>query len=137
MKYLLSILLLLFSFNVLAADASLTWIAPVEREDTTAFSENEIAEFRVYYGTATGDYQTVVNVGRADTSAATPINLTLTLPTGFTYYFVVTTVDLEGRESLYSTEVSIPMEHERPNAPSGVIVIKIVTNTTVTVNPAN
>ena len=136
MKY-LPLLLLLLSFNLFAADAGLTWVAPVEREDATAFSENEIAEFRVYYGTATGDYQTVVNVGRADASASTPINLTLTLPTGFTYYFVVTTVDLEGRESLYSSEVSIPLEHGRPNAPTNVIVIKIVTNTTVTVNQPN
>ena len=132
MKNLLALLLLLLSFNLLAADAGLTWVAPVEREDATAFSENEIAEFRVYYGTATGDYQTVVNVGRPDANTATPINLTLTLPTGFTYYFVVTTVDLEGRESLYSSEVSIPMEHERPKAPTGVIVIKIVTSVSVT-----
>ena len=137
MKYLLSILLLLFSFNVLAADASLTWIAPVEREDNTSFSENEIAEFRVYYGTATGDYQNTVDVRRTDASKTTPLNIALTLPTGFTYYFAVTTVDLEGRESIYSTEVSIPLGHERPKAPSGVIVIRIETNTTVTVSPAN
>ena len=136
MKYLLSLLLLL-SFNIFAADASLTWVAPDQREDSTPFSENEIAEFRVYYGTATGDYQTVVNVGRADASAATPINLTITLPTGFTYYFVVTTVDIEGRESIYSTEVSIPLDHENPKAPTGVIVIRIETSTTVTVSPTN
>ena len=137
MKNLLPLLLLLLSFNLLAADAGLTWFAPDQREDNTAFSENEIAEFRVYYGTATGDYQNTISVKRADSTASTPLNLELVLPTGFTYYFVVTTVDLEGRESLYSTEVSIPLEHDRPNAPTGVIVIKIVTNTTVTVSPVN
>ena len=136
MKHLLSLLLLLLSFNVFAADASLTWVAPVEREDNTAFAETEIAEFRVYYGIATGDYQTTVSVSRPDANAVTPESLTLTLPTGFTYFFVVTTVDLDGRESMYSTEVSIPLDHENPKAPTGVIVIKITTEVTVT-NPAN
>ena len=133
----LILFLLFITFNVFASDASLTWVAPDQREDTTPFFENEIAEFRVYYGTATKDYQTVVNVKRADAGAATPLNLTLSLPTGFTYYFAITTVDLEGRESLYSTEVSIPLDHENPKAPTGVIVIKIVTSTTVTVSPTN
>ena len=136
MKY-LPLLLLLLSFNLFAADATLTWVGTDQREDGTAFTEDQTKEYRVYYGTVSGDYQTVVKVNRPDANAVTPLNLTLTLPTGFTYYFVVTTVDLEGRESVYSTEVSIPLDHENPKAPTGVIVIKIVTNTTVTVNPAN
>ena len=136
MKHLL-LLITLLSFNAFAADAALTWVAPVERIDNTALSETEIGSFKVYYGTATGDYKDVVSVNRVDANSATPLNLTLTLPTGFTYYFVVTTVDLDGRESVYSTEVSIPLDHANPGAPTGVIVIKIVTSTTVTVSPAN
>ena len=133
----LILFLLLLTFNAFAADAGLTWIASDQREDNTAFSENEIAEFRVYYGTVTGNYQTTVSVSRPDANAVTPESLTLTLPTGFTYYFVITTVDTDGRESMYSQEVSIPLEHENPKAPTGVIVIKIVTSTTVTVSPTN
>ena len=128
MKFILLFLSLL-SHNVLAADTSLTWAAPIEREDSTAFSESEIKEFRVYYGTVAGDYQNVVPVARADISAVTPLELSLKLPTGFSYYFAVTAVDLEGRESLYSDEVSILLEHEKPKKPTSVIVIKItVTN---------
>ena len=136
MKKLFAIFLLLLSFNLLAADTSISWIAPVEREDNTSFTENEISEFKVYYGTVSGDYQNNVTVKRANIDTATPLNLTITLPTGFTYYFVVTTVDLDGRESTYSKEVSIPLDHENPKSPTGVIVIKIVTEVTVT-NPTN
>lgn len=135
MKY-LPLFLLLLSFNIFAADASLSWVAPVEREDGTAFTESEIKEFRVYYGTVTGDYMNSVAVARPDANAVTPLNLSLTLPTGFTYYFVVTTVDADGRESQYSAEVSVPLDHENPKAPTGVIVIKITTNVTVT-TPTN
>ena len=133
----LPLLLLLLSFNLFAADAGLTWVETDQREDGTVFTEDQTKEYRVYYGTVTGDYQNSVSVIRPDANAVTPLNLTLNLPTGFTYYFVVTTVDLEGRESVYSTEVSIPLDHENPKAPTGVIVIKIVTNTTVTVSPTN
>ena len=136
MKKLLFLLLLLLSFNLLASEAGLTWVGTDQREDGTAFTEDQTKEYRVYYGTVTGDYQTFVSIVRPDANTVTPLNLTLTLPTGFTYYFVVTTVDLEGRESLYSKEVSIPLDHENPKSPTGVIVIKIVTEITVT-NPTN
>ena len=132
MKFILLSLSLLLSCIVLAADTNLTWVAPIEREDNTAFAENEIKEFRVYYGTAPGDYQNTVSVVRADVNVVTPLHLSLVLPTGFIYYFVVTTVDVDGRESLYSDEVFIPLDHEKPKKPTNVLVIKIVTKVTVT-----
>ena len=131
MKYLI---LLLLSFNAFASDAGLTWFAPVEREDNTAFAETEIMEFRVYYGTKPGVYTHTAFVRRVDVGA-TPLSLTLALPTGFTYYFAITTVDLQERESGKSKEVSLLLDHENPKAPTGVIVLKI--ETTVTISPAN
>ena len=131
MKYLI---LLLLSFNAFASDAGLTWEAPVEREDNTAFAETEIMEFRVYYGTSPGVYTHTAFVRRVDVGT-TPLSITLTLPTGFTYYFAITTVDLQERESVKSKEVSLLLEHGNPKEPTGVIVLKI--ETTVTINPAN
>ena len=79
-------------------DLNLSWQAPTEREDGTPIVDpsTEIAGFRVYYGTASGDYQRQVEV---DDSAATQAQV-FTIPTGI-YYVVVTAIDMDGRESLY------------------------------------
>ena len=128
MKGLFLILALLLSVNVYAADTQLTWVAPTEREDGTALTDGEISLFKIYYGTAPGNYINNVDVIRTTPDGILPSDYQLTLPTGFTYYFVVTTVDTDGRESVYSSEVFIPLEHTRPNAPTVVIVIKLSVN---------
>ena len=78
------------------------WTAPFEREDVTALSPAEIAGYRLYYGTSSGDYQyqIEVNDGSADQAQVSDI------PAG-TYYVVVSAVDTDGRESAYSSEVVI------------------------------
>ena len=138
MKHLL-LLLLLLSFNAFSSiteNAAITWVGAELREDGSAFTEKETKEYKVYYGIKTGVYDTAVSVTRPDANSIVPLGLTLTLPTGFTYYFVVTTIDIDGRESEYSQEVKIPFSS--PMAPSGVIVIRIKTDTTLTIeSPAN
>ena len=84
------------------ANINLSWVAPAEREDNTAISLSEIAGYKVSYGTTQGQYTSNVTIN--DGSA---VGHTFTdFPAG-TYYFVVTTLDTEGRESQYSTEVII------------------------------
>jgi VCBS repeat-containing protein len=88
--------------NNALADIHLSWVAPAEREDNSAISLSEIAGYKVSYGMTQGQYinSTTINDGTA-------VGYTFTdFPTG-TYYFVVTTLDTEGRESQYSTEVKI------------------------------
>ena len=88
--------------NNALADIHLSWVAPAEREDNSAISLSEIAGYKVSYGMTQGQYinTTTINDGSA-------VGYTFTdFPTG-TYYFVVTTLDTEGRESQYSTEVKI------------------------------
>jgi len=86
--------------EVTASSATLAWVAPVARADASPLSLAEIGGYRVYYGTIEGDYPNRIDI--ADGSAD---QVTLTdLPPG-TYYFVVTTYDMGGRESEYSSEV--------------------------------
>ena len=83
-------------------DLNLSWIAPDQREDGTEFYPSlELAEYRVYYGSEPGDYQNQVDIiyGFTDAQVAS-------IPAGI-YYAVVTAVDKQGRESLYSEEVKV------------------------------
>jgi hypothetical protein len=77
--------------------ASLNWAAPVIRQDGSALAIGEIAGYTLYYGTSQGDYPNSVDINDANTTSATISDL----PVG-TYYFVLTTTDINGLESGYS-----------------------------------
>ncbi len=87
------------------AALSLTWVAPSEREDNTGLSLSEIAGYRIYYGIETGNYQNQfeVNDGSADYAQIVDV------PLSGAYYLVMTTIDTEGRESSYSSEVVVTL----------------------------
>jgi fibronectin type 3 domain-containing protein len=75
--------------NAYAAQVTLAW-------DTS----DEAAGYKIYYGTASNTYTSVVDVGP---------NLTYTftdLPDGNTYYFAATAYDATYLESDFSTEIS-------------------------------
>jgi hypothetical protein len=79
--------------------ASLSWRAPAERVDGESLPMTEIAGYRIYYGTSSGQYDFQAPNVDAYTSSITIDDL----PVG-TYYFVMTTVDVNGLESGYSSE---------------------------------
>lgn len=79
---------------------TLSWIAPVEREDGSPISMSEIAGYRVYFSETEGDYSNDVTVNDSSTMQVTLKDL----PEG-TYYIVVTTYDMYGRESGFSETV--------------------------------
>ena len=81
---------------------TLAWAAPAERENNDPISLSEIAGYKIYYGTAPGQYTNSVTIN--DGSA---IDYTFQNFTAGSYYFVVTTVDTEGRESQFSSAVMI------------------------------
>ena len=83
------------------AALNLTWTAPSERADNTGLSLSEIAGYRIYYGIETGNYpnQFVVNDGSAEQAQIEDV------PPSGVYYLVMTTIDTDGRESSYSSEV--------------------------------
>ncbi len=75
---------------------------PLLREDGNPLTQSDILGYRIYYGESAGDYQDVIDVG----ASSLQLDLFEQLPSG-TYFVVVTTVDLDGRESLYSPETVV------------------------------
>lgn len=68
-------------------------------------TESDLAGYKVYYGTASSTYAQVEDVDL--TTAGSDPEYTLTnLTDGQTYYFAVTAYDLNGNESIPSSEVS-------------------------------
>ena len=126
MKYLLTLLLLL-SFDLFADSAKLTGEPPSQREDGSAFNlDTEMKGFTNYCGNATGNYTDMYSF----TGYTLPVTEWLIeLPVGV-HYCAVTTVDTDGRESLYSKEVTVTMDGKyRPNAPN---VVETIINIVIT-----
>ena len=123
-------LLLIFSllavFNASAAVVTVAW---------DANKESDLKGYIVYYGTASGNYTTDIDVGNI-TQYTTP-----DLQDGVTYYFAVTAYNEADYESNYSTELSYtvgdpnnnPNTPTTPNSPSsGYIDTSYTFNTSAT-----
>ncbi len=63
-------------------------------------SESDLKGYKIYYGTAAGNYSKTVDVGKIATYTVNNLNASTT------YYFVLTAYDSAGNESQYSKEVS-------------------------------
>ncbi len=90
-----------------AAVRILDWKIPSEREDGTALPFAVIAGYKIYYGSSSGNYTASLNVNSVDASGAAVSDFSLAQFSQGTYYFVMTTLDSAGRESLYSNEVKV------------------------------
>ena len=82
----------------------ITWSAPLFREDGSPLNLADVAQYRIYYGTAPGDYQNHLDIDGNSTLQGQVSGLA-----SGKYYAVVTTVDSDGRESLYSSEVEVDL----------------------------
>lgn len=78
---------------------SIGWDAPTENDDGTPLTD--LAGFHVYYGNAAQQYAGTIEIATANTVQ----HVMEDLPAG-TYYFVITAMNSEGLESVYSTEVN-------------------------------
>ncbi len=83
------------------ANITLSWVAPVAREDNSALSLSAIAGYKIYYGTTQGQYSSSATINDGSATGHTFNNFS-----SATYYFVVTTIDTDGRESQYSPEIT-------------------------------
>ena len=96
------------------------WTAPVEREDNSPLDPNtEIVEYRIYWGTAQGDYQNEISVAGNTLYTDLDFNV-LPLP----LYLVMTAVDNDGRESMYSSESVFDRLVYPPKPPTGLTVLE-------------
>lgn len=77
--------------------STLTWDPPTTNADGTPLTD--LAGYKIYYGTSSGNYTKVIDVGDVTTYKVEGLN-------PGTYYFTVTAYDISGNESGYSNEVS-------------------------------
>ena len=80
---------------------TMSWTAPVTRADGSPMSLADIDGYRIYYGDSAGSYPNSVNVADGTAVTATVSNIS-----SGTYYLVMSTYDVDGRESTYSSEIS-------------------------------
>ncbi|HEX8947797.1 MAG TPA: fibronectin type III domain-containing protein [Dissulfurispiraceae bacterium] len=83
----------------LPSPKTLSWDAPTTYTDGTALSD--LAGYKIYIGASPGNYTKSVDVGNVTTCTID----SLSLAPG-TYYFAATAYDAEGKESVFSNEVS-------------------------------
>ena len=88
--------------SVLTGTITLSWNAPLKRSDGTPLSLAEIDGYRIHYGKTAGNYTSHANLGDGSAQRA----ILTDLPLG-TYYLVMTTYDVNGRESGYSSMVTM------------------------------
>jgi hypothetical protein len=81
------------------------WTAPATRADGEPLSLTDINGYRIYYGDTSGNYTDVAEVPDGTATSATVTDV----PVG-TSYLVMTTYDVDGRESGYSREISKPVQ---------------------------
>jgi len=110
-------LVLLCSLQVLSVEAEelqVNWGAPTTSADGSPL--NDLAGYRLYYGTKTSQYSNTIDVGNLQTYTV------LGLVAGSNYYFAVSAYDTAGNESELSTEWihSIPLPRApNPDDPDG------------------
>lgn len=80
-----------------AGEAVLTWDPPTTNTDGTPLTD--LAGYKVYYGTTSGNYTSIIDAGNVTTYTAASL-------TSNTYYFATTAYDTSRNESGYSNEVS-------------------------------
>ncbi len=85
------------------------------RVNWNANSESDLGGYKVYYGTRSGTYANVLDVGN---TTGADIN---SLANGYTYYFAVTAYDVSGNESAFSNEASILIPGDAVNDPDDPI----------------
>ena len=90
--------MLMLGDSVFAESVSLRWDAPTTNTDDTPLTD--LAGYNIYQGTATGVYDSPVDVGY------TLCHVVTGLTAGITYYFAATAYDESANESGFSNEVS-------------------------------
>lgn len=118
----LSLVILTNAVSVFAGDATLSWDPPTTNADGTPLTD--LAGYKLYYGTTSGNYTNSVDVGNINTYKISG------LAEGLTYYFTVTAYDAAGNESEYSNEAikTIQALDATPPVISGIYAGNITTS---------
>lgn len=97
------------TFTAFAADITIAW---------DANAESDIAGYKLFYGTSSGNYDVVIDVGNSTNHTVA------NLEEGTTYYFVATAYDTDNNESSFSEELPYTIQTPNtapsiPNTPAG------------------
>lgn len=97
----LAVIYSIFAFNastLTAGTATLSWSPPTTNADGSPITD--LAGYKIYYGTASGNYSQSIDVGNVTTYTFS------SLADGNTYYFSATAYNSSGSESALSNEAS-------------------------------
>ncbi len=109
----------LFVSQAFAYDVTLSWDPPTTNADGTPLTD--LAGYKIYYGTESGNYTNHLDVGNVTT-------YTLTGLQPGTYYFAVTAYDTSNNESDFSNEVSTTISGNQP--PSVTVTASVTSGNT-------
>ncbi len=117
----ITVLTLLGATAVSAGTATISWTAPTTRMDGSSI--NNLAGYKVFYGTVSGSYSSQVDVGNVTSHQFTG------LTDNVTYYFTITAYDALNYESSSSQEVSFAVQSADTTPPqiSGIYSSSITT----------
>ena len=87
--------------------ALLSWIPPTHNTDGSLLEVNELAGYKIYYGTSSGNYCNSITILISDSALLTYLVEDLA---NSGWYFVMTAFNSSGIESDYSVEVSKTIE---------------------------
>ena len=96
-----------------AQQVQLGWNTPLQADGTPL---TDLASYRLYFGSRSGHYETMVPVGMATEYTVT------NLSAGQTYYFAIKASTTAGIESAFSNEVSITLPLPAPSQPGGGLI---------------
>lgn len=82
--------------------ATLSWVAPSNREDGSPISLSNIASYEIAYGKESGRYTNFIEIGDASATSARVKSLE-----AVTYYFAIRVFDTDGVSSRYSEEQAV------------------------------
>jgi len=95
---LVALILAFFPGLTWGVNVHLAWTPPTENTDGTPLTD--LAGYRIYYGTSSGNYTEVLDAGTQTTYTVTG------LQTGQIYYFAATTYDTSDQESAFSEQIA-------------------------------
>lgn len=105
---------LAYSTIAFAGDAILSW------DPNDWNTDPDLAGYKVYYGTASGNYTNNVDIGLINPDSV-PTYTVNNLTEGNTYYFTVTAYDTSGNESGFSNEVFKSIQSTTTDTTSPII----------------
>jgi len=109
--------LMLAPLAAFAANTEVSYEAPTEREDGSPLSVSEIGGYSIYEN-INGSYQPITALNPIPFDA---VSVLIPEVTNGIHCYVLTAIDTEGRESMFSNE-ACDIAKGKPNAPRNIII---------------